>query len=246
MKPITIQAEPEIKSGIWDFKYKRAKEKIKESFWGDFLFGGLLVSGIFIFVDNLNLPQEVNITIGIINICLALSLMLGRLGWPKIIHYRINKMMGKANISYGIKQYNRSIRYLDKIIEIDPKIKEAWLNKGYATVNSGREEEAIECYDKAIEIDPKYKEAWLNKGYAIDNLGREEEAIECYDKALEIDPIYIRAWFNKGYSLAKLGSQKEAIECYDKALEIDPKIKEAWINKGNILAKLGRQKEAIE
>ena len=38
----------------WDVSYEKVQETIKESFWGDFLFGGLLISGIFIIVDNLN------------------------------------------------------------------------------------------------------------------------------------------------------------------------------------------------
>ena len=65
----------------WDIKYERVQEKIKESFWADFIFGGLFISGIFIIVDNLNLPQESNIIIGIMIIILSVSLMIGRLGW---------------------------------------------------------------------------------------------------------------------------------------------------------------------
>ena len=121
-----------IKSELVDLKYEKAQEKIKESFWGDFLFGGLLVSGIFIIVDNLNLPQEVSINIGVINICLALLLMLGRLAWPKISKYRINRLIKNATNLYKTKQYIKAKKSLEKILKIDPKIKEVWFNRGIA------------------------------------------------------------------------------------------------------------------
>ena len=36
-----------IEQKTWEEQIEKTKEAIKESFWGDFLFGGLLVSGIF-------------------------------------------------------------------------------------------------------------------------------------------------------------------------------------------------------
>ena len=47
-----------------DSKYKKIREDIGKAFWGDFMFGGLLVSGIFIIVENLNLSQMWNCLIG--------------------------------------------------------------------------------------------------------------------------------------------------------------------------------------
>jgi len=143
----------------WDIKYEKIQERIKESFWGDFIVGGLLISGIFIIVDNINLPQETNIIIGLLIIILAISLMLGRLGWTKFIPHRINRMMDKAQISFEVANYAKSINYFERIIRIDERYYLAWYNKGVVLFNLGRDEKAIECYDKATKIDEKYAKA---------------------------------------------------------------------------------------
>jgi len=243
MEPSPIQ---EKQKPSWDKKYEKVQERIKESFWGDFIFGGLLISGIFIIVDNLNLPQETNIIIGLLIIILAISLMLGRLGWLKSIRHRINKMMDKAQISFETTNYIKSINYLERIIRIDEIYSPAWNNKGIALSNLGKDKDAIECYDKAIKIDEKDADVWNNKGIALSNLGKDKDAIECYDKAIEIDEKYAYAWNNKGKVLYKLGRNEDAIECYDKAIEIDEKYAYAWNNKGTALYKLGRNEDAIE
>ena len=169
MEPSPIQ---EKQKPSWDIKYEKAQERIKESFWTDFILGGLLISGIFIIVDNLNLPQETNIIIGFLIIILAISLMLGYLRWLKFTPQRINKMMDKAKKSFEIANYAKSINYFERIIRIDERYYPAWYNKGVALSNLGRNKEALECYDKIIELDEKYADAWINKGTALSDLGR--------------------------------------------------------------------------
>jgi len=96
MNQIESNENYRIKSEFLDFKYEKAKESIKESFWGDFLIGGLLVSSIFIIVDNLNLPQSYKVNIGIIILCFAIILIFLRLGQPKIFQFSINRMMSNV------------------------------------------------------------------------------------------------------------------------------------------------------
>jgi len=188
---VTMSPRPRIKSGLLDFKYEKAYKKIKESFWGDFLMGGLLVSGIFIIVDNLNLPQEVSINIGVINICLALLLMLVRLAWPKISKYRIHRMIVNATNLYKTKQYIKAIKSLEKIFKIDPKIKEVWFNKGIALNMLGRQVEEIECYNKALEIDPDFTHPIYNKACVGSLRDNKQESINHLKRVIELDKTYI-------------------------------------------------------
>jgi len=55
----------------WDQKLEKAEKGLKESFWSDFLIGGLLVSGIFIFIESFNLPSNINCYTGISLLSLA-------------------------------------------------------------------------------------------------------------------------------------------------------------------------------
>ena len=73
----------------WDKKVEENKEALKASFWGDFLFGGLVISGLFIFIESLELPSSVNSSIGISLFIFALFLIFLKYIWIKINAYRI-------------------------------------------------------------------------------------------------------------------------------------------------------------
>ena len=64
------------------------------------------------------------------------------------------------------KAFRSAYKCFYKITDIDPDIKEAWLNSGFALGKSGNIEGEIECYDKALSKDPKYEKALLNKEIA--------------------------------------------------------------------------------
>ncbi|GAG05630.1 unnamed protein product, partial [marine sediment metagenome] len=86
-----------------------------------------------------------------------------------------------------------AVACFDKALEIDPKYKEAWLQKGKALPRGpGCDQlKRIACFDEALSIDPDYKEAWLGKADALYLLNfprKIRDAIECIDRALEIDP----------------------------------------------------------
>ncbi|MFX1391574.1 MAG: tetratricopeptide repeat protein [Promethearchaeota archaeon] len=231
MESVPIQEE---QKPSWDIKYEKAQERIKESFWGDFVFGGLLISGIFIIVDNLNFPQITNIILGFLIIILAGFLMLGRLKWLKSIPNRINKKMVQSKIFFESSNYTKSLSYLEKIIKIDEKYDRVWNNKGMVLSKLGRREDAIECYNKAIEIEEKFDLAWYNKGTVLFKLGKIDEAIKCLNKAIEIDEKFVFAWNNMGIILSKSGRKDEAIDCYNKAIEIEERYAHPWYNKACI------------
>ena len=79
--------------------------------------------------------------------------------------------MAKAST---MKPYNA----FDKAIEIDPKLAEAWNNKGEALSSQGNYGEAIKAYDRAIngfnevvKMNPKLAEFWTNLAQAWNNKG---------------------------------------------------------------------------
>ncbi|NQE52071.1 hypothetical protein C5S29_00660, partial [ANME-1 cluster archaeon GoMg3.2] len=91
-------------------------------------------------------------------------------------HKRLKRLEDKILIK---ELYNKGVRQLerrkyedakesfDKITNINPRIKEAWLNKGIALGMSGQIDKEIECYDKAIGIDETYQMARDNKEIAL-------------------------------------------------------------------------------
>ena len=150
-----------------------------------------------------------------------------------------------ANCYYFEDNFNASLQYYDKAIDINPQFSEAWYNKGGSLTDLKIYEDAIESYNSAINISPNYSEAWNNKGHVLGKLGRHEDAIAAYDRTTNISPKHFNAWYNRGNALNSLEKYEKAIESYDIAIDINPQHAEARINRGNILYFLGRFEEAI-
>lgn len=226
----------------WDKKIEKAKEALKTSFWGDFIFGGLLVSGLFIFIESLNLPSSVNCGIGIFLFTLALFLVFSRLFYFKIEIYRIEKLIKTAEDYIAEEKYKRSLELCYRILENKKylRIKEIWNNKAISLFRIADKskplflgtykktlkikyeknfyEEALRSFNTALEIDPFYKASLFGKSVTLYRLKRFDEAIKSSEEILNIDPNYLNAWVYKGLALADLDRYQEALESYDKAL----------------------------
>jgi tetratricopeptide (TPR) repeat protein len=97
-------------------------------------------------------------------------------------------------VSYGKEgQYDRSIAYFNKAIEIDPRYLAAYNNRGNAYRSKGQYDKAISEYSKAIEINPKYADAYFNRGYAYYQQGQYQRAIENFDQVLRLNPDHAAA-----------------------------------------------------
>jgi tetratricopeptide (TPR) repeat protein len=84
----------------------------------------------------------------------------------------------------------------------NPKLAEAYLNRGVAKSTKGDQDGAIDDESKAIELNPKLAEAYLNRGAAKQTKGDLEGAIADFNQALELDPTLAEAYLNRG--LAKV------------------------------------------
>ena len=81
---------------------------------------------------------------------------------------------GEAEVWYklgdeqdDLGNFESSLAYLNKALEIKPDFHKAWNLRGLALGNLEKFEEAIASYDKALEIKPDYHEAWINRGMAV-------------------------------------------------------------------------------
>jgi len=94
--------------------------------------------------------------------------------------------IGASLISNG--KYEESIKYYDKILEVNPNDANALLNKGSVLIELNKFDEAIKYYDKILEVNPNDANALTSKGIALSHLQKYSEAIIAIDKALLIEP----------------------------------------------------------
>jgi len=94
---------------------------------------------------------------------------------------------------YYVLEYDKSINFFKRIIELDPENYRAHYNLGIAYFNLNRFEEALNSYKIAISIKPDHKHVYYNIGLLHEEKENLEDAIKAYEKALEIDPDFIYA-----------------------------------------------------
>jgi len=102
-----------------------------------------------------------------------------------------------------IGEYDNTILYNKKAIEINPDFAEAYCNMGFAYVNKGNYDKAIECFQKAIALYPNNPEVYDNMGVAYYYKDNYDKAIECFQKAIEINPDFAGAYLNLGNAYNK-------------------------------------------
>ena len=140
---------------------------------------------------------------------------------------------------YGnLGQYDKAIADFSRVIEIEPKSKEAYYDRGIAYATIGQVNKSIADYSRLIEIDPSYAKAYSNRGADYFNLGQLDKAIADYTVAIAIDPNYPDAYYNRGLAYGKLGKWENAIADYTRLLEIDPNNSNAYSNRQDAYEKL--------
>ena len=93
--------------------------------------------------------------------------------------------------AYYEKDNDKKIELYTQCIDKDPKIAEAYNNRGIAYRKKGDNDQAIKDYDKAIELNPQYALAYNNRGYAYMTRGNDgdyELAMNDFKTGLSLNP----------------------------------------------------------
>ncbi|UJB68357.1 serine protease [Acaryochloris sp. 'Moss Beach'] len=142
--------------------------------------------------------------------------------------------------------YQGAISDYDKAISLDPKLSDAYVNRGNAYYSLKQYSQAISDYDKAISLDPKDVVARGNRGRAYTDLKQYSQAILDYDKAISLDPQDAMAYKNRGDTYTALHQYSQAILDYDKSISLDPNyITNAYYHRGIVYNILKQYPQAI-
>jgi tetratricopeptide (TPR) repeat protein len=76
----------------------------------------------------------------------------------------------------------------ESAISLDPKLVNAYVNKGMALLALQRFSDAIACFDQAVECSPAYAEGHANRAVALLALHRHQEALDSNDRAIFFKP----------------------------------------------------------
>src|ERR1044071_8644292 len=74
----------------------------------------------------------------------------------------------------------------DKAIKANPKLSDAYFNRGNAYYDLGENQHAINDYSQAIRLNPKDAEAFYNRGNAYRRLKKDDLALSDYTSAIKL------------------------------------------------------------
>jgi tetratricopeptide (TPR) repeat protein len=123
---------------------------------------------------------------------------------------------------------------LDRAIELDPLLADAWGYRGGIRVQLGEVEAARGDIAHALELDKDCAVAYECRGEVEFVRNEVEAAIADFTHALELDPRIHEAWNNRGVARARKGNPTAAVADLSRAIEIEPASGDAWFNRAAI------------
>jgi len=156
------------------------------------------------------------------------------------------RLEAKKRSLLALNRIEESIKVSEKIVHLDPKNAEAYVDLGIAYHRMGSHKKALSSYRKALAIEPNDIRTWELKKLTIIALDDPAEIISTCDEILALDPGNRSALLDKVSELERTGQLGPAVEALQKAIRIDPEDKGTLVRLGVLLTAMGRYKEALE
>jgi tetratricopeptide (TPR) repeat protein len=135
---------------------------------------------------------------------------------------------GKAKQCYEDQDYVHAIRWLDDLLEQDPKNADALGARGWSYFQLNQLPEALENFDKSIALKPNVAEYRAKRGFAYTMramqsgplLADSQRALDDYAQALKIDDTFADAYAGKGFAYVLLRNKEQAFDAFRTAKKL--------------------------
>lgn len=131
----------------------------------------------------------------------------------------------KAELHFNLKEYDRSLQTLEKLLDAFPENARGWFQKGLTLDHLSRTELARGAYENALNLNPEFGGAWNNLGYDYYLLKDYKSAVDCYTKAIEIKNDFAAAWYNRSCSFSLKGQRAESLNDLAVAIKLNGRYK---------------------
>lgn len=112
---------------------------------------------------------------------------------------------------------------LERSLELDPNLRQAWLNMAALDLSEERYGEALEALQRAKKLDPSAPENELNIGAVLLMQGQLQDASSSFKAYLEHNPTSAEGFYLVASNYAMAGYAGPAIEHLRQAIELDEK-----------------------
>ncbi|MEJ1962738.1 MAG: winged helix-turn-helix domain-containing protein [Gammaproteobacteria bacterium] len=138
---------------------------------------------------------------------------------------------------------------IDKALELDPTLGEAWVQRASSRDVNNKEESAIaeQEFRKGLALAPNYGEGFAQFAEFLYGLERFDEALTVIERARQVDPLSARNHYLKGLFEWYSGSGAAAAEpLFLQALKINPNYHAALNRLGRVMSAKGEFAEGVK
>ncbi len=144
---------------------------------------------------------------------------------------RISTLLKLSEFQLILRQYEASLKTIDRVLQIDPRNGEAYFMFGMNFKETGDTARAINSFQEAVEINPDNTDAWINLGQLQAALGN-SIAEQYFNSAIASSAGNIEALHAKAQYLTDQDRLEDALELYRQIALIDPQYEDAFYNSG--------------
>ena len=150
----------------------------------------------------------------------------------KLLPNRESSLNNLAATQIKLKKFDEAEINLKKIIGINDRSIDLWVNLGLLYLEKNQPMQAISFFENCIELDPQNIVAWKLIAQTYDENKWPNKAISCFKKILQISHNDLDALIGIGAILNDLKEFDEAIRYHQLAIEAYPGSSSAYINNG--------------
>ncbi len=145
---------------------------------------------------------------------------------------------------YIPKWKNNELIFTD-VITKNPKVFQAYNNRGIYYLNNKEYFKAINDFTKAIEINPRIAYLYNNRGYAYMETEQYSEALNDFQKSISMNPNDYKVQYNLSKCHLFMKNFHDGLKAYDELIKDNPEKAEIWNDRGKLKNELGMYQEAI-
>ena len=132
------------------------------------------------------------------------------------------KKIDQAWDLYVEGDYNKAVKLLDEVLNLDSENEEAYYLRGTVYCHLKKYPRAIQDLNKALELDSEDYMAYNERGDAYYFLHKYEDALNDYNKAIALKPTKEDYYANRALVYYTLDQYVKALADINKAIELNP------------------------
>jgi tetratricopeptide (TPR) repeat protein len=194
----------------------------------------------------LRFKKQLNTEVAIISSIIVFAFILFAL-WQQIDAARSSaRLLKKAQSLVNQRRYYEALSCLNAMAGKERNNPMVYIERGYAYINLGKLQKAVEDYNAAIQLSPKSYLAYSYRAEAYGRLGQYQAQIDDLTSAIKIEPKIAELYAKRAQAYYELGQLQNAIADCSRANSISPTLSDAYFTAANAYEELGLYDQAIE